>query len=222
MANTAVLPPDAPACIALVVAAGLGTFLGGPIPKQYRHLDGAPLLRRSLATLARHARIDAVRVVCNPDDRELYSAAADGLGLLDPVAGGAARQDSVRAGLESLAGYSPAAVQIPRAPLYAGILIFATVGVYGMRQSAFDLYLMLAFGLVGVVMRRFDFPTAPVIVGMILGPLAEAQMRNALSIGEGSWLVFVQRPMSALLLSIVVAVLVLPPLLRWRARLKKR
>jgi putative tricarboxylic transport membrane protein len=50
---------------------------------------------------------------------------------------------------------------------------------------------MLGMGLLGVVMRRFDFPTAPVIVGMILGPLAEAQMRNALSIGEGRWSVFV-------------------------------
>jgi putative tricarboxylic transport membrane protein len=111
-------------------------------------------------------------------------------------------------------------LEIPRAPLYAGILIFATVGVYGMRQSAFDLVLMLGFGLVGVVMRRFDFPTAPVIVGMILGPLAEAQMRNALSIGEGSWAVFVQRPMSATLLAVLAAVLVLPRLLALRRRLR--
>jgi len=105
-------------------------------------------------------------------------------------------------------------LKIPRAPLYAGILIFATIGVYGMRQSAFDLWLMLGVGLLGVLMRRFDFPTAPVIVGMILGPLAEAQMRNALSIGEGKWGVFVERPMSATLLAIVVAVLVLPRLLK--------
>jgi putative tricarboxylic transport membrane protein len=105
-------------------------------------------------------------------------------------------------------------LKIPRPHLYAGILIFATVGVYGMRQSAFDLFLMLGIGLLGVLMRRFDFPTAPVIVGMILGPLAEAQMRNALSIGEGSWSVFIQRPASALLLAIVIAVLVVPRVLR--------
>ncbi|MBE0549086.1 MAG: tripartite tricarboxylate transporter permease [Rubrivivax sp.] len=104
-------------------------------------------------------------------------------------------------------------LKIPRPQLYAGILIFATVGVYGMRQSAFDLYLMLAIGLVGVIMRRFDFPTAPVIVGLILGPMAEAQMRNALSIGEGRWSVFIERPMSATLLAVVVAMLVLPRLL---------
>jgi putative tricarboxylic transport membrane protein len=104
-------------------------------------------------------------------------------------------------------------LKIPRPQLYAGILIFATVGVYGMRQSAFDLYLLFVAGLLGVVMRRFDFPTAPVIVGLILGPLAEAQMRNALSIGEGHWSVFLQRPMSLTLLVIVVAAVLLPRLL---------
>ena len=105
-------------------------------------------------------------------------------------------------------------LKIPKPQLYAGILIFATVGVYGMRQSSFDLFLMFGIGLVGVLMRRFDFPTAPVIVGMILGPLAEAQMRNALSIGEGKWGVFIERPMSAALLAVVVAVLVLPRLMK--------
>ncbi|MEO8542956.1 MAG: tripartite tricarboxylate transporter permease [Burkholderiaceae bacterium] len=109
-------------------------------------------------------------------------------------------------------------LKIPKPYLYAGILIFATVGVYGMRQSAFDLLLLYLIGLIGVVMRRYDFPTAPVVVGMILGPLAEAQMRNALSIGEGNWMIFVQRPMSASLLAVVLAVLFLPRLVRLVAR----
>ncbi|MEQ1806218.1 MAG: tripartite tricarboxylate transporter permease [Burkholderiaceae bacterium] len=110
-------------------------------------------------------------------------------------------------------------LKIPKPYLYAGILIFATVGVYGMRQSAFDLVLLYAIGVLGVVMRRFDFPTAPVIVGAILGPLAEAQMRNALSIGEGKWSVFIERPMSAGLLVVIVALLVVPRLMPyWRRR----
>jgi len=113
-------------------------------------------------------------------------------------------------------------LKIPRPQLYAGILIFATIGVYGMRQSAFDLFLMLAIGLLGVLMRRFDFPTAPVIVGMILGPLAEAQMRNALSIGEGRWSVFFERPASATLAAVVLAVLVLPRLMKAWARRRAR
>ena len=107
-------------------------------------------------------------------------------------------------------------LKIPRPQLYAGILIFATVGVYGMRQSAFDLFLMYGVGVLGVLMRRYDFPTAPVIVGLILGPLAEAQLRNALSIGEGRWTVFFDRPMSAVLLVIVAVVLVLPRLIKLR------
>jgi len=105
-------------------------------------------------------------------------------------------------------------LKIPKPQLYAGILIFATVGAYGMRQSAFDLVLLYGIGLLGVLMRRFDFPTAPVVVGMILGPLAEAQMRNAVSIGEGSFMVFLQRPMSVAMIAIILAVLLLPRILR--------
>ena len=109
-------------------------------------------------------------------------------------------------------------LKIPKPQLYAGILIFATVGAYGMRQSTFDLFLLFGIGLLGVLMRRFDFPTAPVVVGMILGPLAEAQMRNAVSIGEGSWLIFVQRPMSLALIVLVLAVLVVPRLRQRRTK----
>ena len=108
-------------------------------------------------------------------------------------------------------------LRIPRPQLYAGILIFATVGAYGMRQSTFDLFLLYVIGAIGVVMRRFDFPTAPVVVGMILGPLAEAQLRNAMSIGEGKWSVFVERPVSLALIVIILAVLILPRVLKRRA-----
>ena len=106
-------------------------------------------------------------------------------------------------------------LRIPKPQLYAGILIFATVGAYGMRQSAFDLLLLYVIGAAGVLMRRFDFPTAPVVIGMILGPLAEAQLRNAMAIGEGKWTVFVQRPMSIGLLVVIITVLALPRIMRW-------
>ena len=86
-----------------------------------------------------------------------------------------------------------------------------------MRQSSFDLFLLDVIGAIGVVMRRVDFPTAPVVVGMILGPLAEAQLRNAMSIGEGKWSVFVERPVSIFLIVVIVTVLLLPRILRWRA-----
>src|SRR6516165_5903272 len=99
-------------CIALVVAAGRGTRVGGPLPKQYLPLAGRPLLRHSLETLATHPGIAAVRVVFNPEDSGHYESATRGLELLTPVAGGAARQDSVRLGLESLENRAPERVLI--------------------------------------------------------------------------------------------------------------
>ena len=99
-------------CVALVVAAGRGMRAGGGVPKQYRELGGKPVLRWSLERFARHPRVGAVRAVIHPDDRALYDAAAHGLALLPPVAGGATRQESVRLGLESLAEAKPGTVLI--------------------------------------------------------------------------------------------------------------
>ncbi len=98
--------------IALVLAAGKGTRLPGAVPKQYRDLGGAPVLHRTLRAFAEHARIDAVRVVYDPADADLYARATQGLALLDPVAGGRERQDSVRRGLESLEALTPKRVLI--------------------------------------------------------------------------------------------------------------
>jgi putative tricarboxylic transport membrane protein len=64
-------------------------------------------------------------------------------------------------------------LRIPEPLLYGGILVFATVETYGICQSWIDLVLLYLMGGLGFMMRRFDFPTAPVIIGMILGPLAE-------------------------------------------------
>jgi len=98
--------------IALVVAAGRGHRIGGETPKQYREVAGRSLLRHCASALVRHPAIAAVRVVIHPEDRALYDDAVAGLDLLDPVDGGAARQDSVRLGLESLAAEPPDRVLI--------------------------------------------------------------------------------------------------------------
>lgn len=92
---------------ALVVAAGTGTRLGSSIPKQYLPLGGMPMLRHSLLALSTHPEIAGVAAVINPEFREEYGKAAAGLDLLPPITGGAARQDSVRNGLEGLAGRDP-------------------------------------------------------------------------------------------------------------------
>ncbi|MBP8295847.1 MAG: tripartite tricarboxylate transporter permease, partial [Burkholderiales bacterium] len=73
---------------------------------------------------------------------------------------------------------------------------------------------LYAIGLLGFLMRRYDFPTAPVIIGMILGPLAEAQLRRALAISQGDWMIFLHKPLSATLLGITVLMVVGPWLLR--------
>jgi 2-C-methyl-D-erythritol 4-phosphate cytidylyltransferase/2-C-methyl-D-erythritol 2,4-cyclodiphosphate synthase len=99
-------------CIALVVAAGRGTRLGAPLPKQYLSLGGVAVLRHSVTALLNHPAIAGVRVVIHPDDRKHYEAGTQGLDLLSPVSGGVQRQDSVRNGIESLADAPPDLVLI--------------------------------------------------------------------------------------------------------------
>ncbi len=106
-------------------------------------------------------------------------------------------------------------LSIPRPLLYAGILIFATLGAYGLRNSWFDLLLLYLIGLIGFLMRRYDIPIAPTIVGMILGPVAEQQLRRALSISQGDASIFLTKPISAAVLTLTLLLLIGPPLWRW-------
>jgi putative tricarboxylic transport membrane protein len=103
-------------------------------------------------------------------------------------------------------------LSIPRHYLYAGILLFATLSAYSIRNSWVDLFILLIIGVLGFVMRRFNFPLAPVIVGMILGPRAEEHLRKALAISEGRWIDLITRPVSATIYVIVLLLLVAPPL----------
>ncbi len=99
---------------------------------------------------------------------------------------------------------------IPAPLLYAGILVFATVGTYGISRSPLDLVLLYAMGVIGLLMRRFDFPTAPVIIGMILGPIAETQFRRAMTISNGDWTVFFTHGLSLMFLILAAVALVTP------------
>lgn len=110
-------------------------------------------------------------------------------------------------------------LRVPRPQVYATVLMVATAGVYGIRQSLDDLLLLYGLGLLGVVMRRFDFPLTPLVVGFAIAPMAEAQLRNAVAVGGGSFSIFVTRPWSLALLIVVVLLVVMPRLLqRWTQR----
>lgn len=98
--------------LALIVGAGRGHRLGGPIPKQYRLLAGMPVLRRTVLAFLHHPAIAAVQAVIHPDDRGLYAEATKGLDLPAPVMGGATRQESVHLGLEAVTGRHPGSVLI--------------------------------------------------------------------------------------------------------------
>ncbi len=101
-------------------------------------------------------------------------------------------------------------LKIPEPLLYGGILMFATIGTYGISQSYVDLILLYVVGLIGFLMRRFDFPTAPVIIGMILGPLAEQNFRQAMTISQGDISVLLTRPLSATLLALACVAIMAP------------
>jgi putative tricarboxylic transport membrane protein len=111
-------------------------------------------------------------------------------------------------------------LEIPRDLLYAGILVFATLGAYSLHQSWVDLATLYVFGLLGFAMRRWDIPVGPAVIGLILGPLAETQFRRALSISQGDASVFFTQPISAAFLIITAALIVVPFVVRhwgrWR------
>jgi 2-C-methyl-D-erythritol 4-phosphate cytidylyltransferase/2-C-methyl-D-erythritol 2,4-cyclodiphosphate synthase len=174
-------------CVALVVAAGRGRRLGGDMPKQYLDLAGRPVLRHTLAALAANPQIDAIRCVIHPDDRQLYDLAAVGLGLLEPVDGGATRQDSVRLGLESLAELSPDLVLI-----HDGARPFLDAGTIGRVVAALaehpgaipaipvaDTLKHGCHGLVTATVERANLFRAQTPQGFRYGPILEAHRAAA-------------------------------------------
>lgn len=99
---------------------------------------------------------------------------------------------------------------IPQPWLYAGILVFATMGTLAVNASPVELTMLFGFGYLGYLMRRYDYPVAPMVVGLILGPMAEAQLRRALQISLGDPMILLENPGSATLLGISFIALVAP------------
>jgi putative tricarboxylic transport membrane protein len=105
-------------------------------------------------------------------------------------------------------------LQIPPYYLYAGILVFATLGTYTVGGSTVDLFILYAVGALGLLLRKADVPVAPAVVGLILGPLAEEQLRRSLAISQGDAGILVSSPLALVLLLIAAAAVLVPPLLR--------
>ena len=105
-------------------------------------------------------------------------------------------------------------LRTPRPYLYAGILFFASLGAYASKQRAFDLVLLLVFGALGFMMRRFGLPVLPLILGVILGPLMESKFREALSLSDGATSGLVNEPLAVIVYAIVVLAIVVPAVMR--------
>ncbi|HLR45109.1 MAG TPA: tripartite tricarboxylate transporter permease, partial [Brevibacterium sp.] len=98
---------------------------------------------------------------------------------------------------------------IPKPYLYAGITVFCALGIYATSNNIFDLGMLLGIGIVGFMMRRFDIPLAPLMIGMVLGPLAESSLRDALLSSNGDYSVLVGSWITAILYVVLAGVVVL-------------
>ncbi len=105
---------------------------------------------------------------------------------------------------------------VPRPLLFGFVLVLASLGAYSLNRSILDLVILYSVGAIGCVMRVYEIPLVPAVLGLVLGPLSEQQFRRALAISEGDASVFFTRPISAVLLASAFAVLLGPWLLkRW-------
>ncbi|HVG49715.1 MAG TPA: tripartite tricarboxylate transporter permease [Rubellimicrobium sp.] len=112
-------------------------------------------------------------------------------------------------------------LKIPLPWLYGGILVFAAMGTVAANPSVVELVLLIAFGVAGFLMRQYGYPIAPAIVGLILGPAADSQLRRALQISQGDPMVLLQHPGSAIMIGLAVIALVLPFVFRGLAKMGK-
>ena len=99
---------------------------------------------------------------------------------------------------------------IPAHGIYAGVLVFATLGAFAAGGGTADLVLLVGIGLLGLLMREAGVPVAPAIVGLILGPLAEQQLRRALTLSEGDLSILVSGPITIVLWVVVALALLIP------------
>lgn len=117
-----------------------------------------------------------------------------------------------------LVGVFVKVLELPRWVLMPGVAALSFVAVYAVNQSAFDLVLMTGFGVLGYVMRKSGFPPAPVILGLVLGPLMEKNLRRALALSGGDWGVMFSSPLAVGLWVLAMVSLLAPLIMRRRGR----
>ncbi len=107
-------------------------------------------------------------------------------------------------------------LKVPDPWLWAGILLFGTVGSYALKSAVADVWAMFAAGVLGFLLRKADVPLGPLVLGLILGPMMEANLRRALILSRGDWVGTLTRPITLFFLVATLASLVLPLLRRLR------
>jgi putative tricarboxylic transport membrane protein len=101
-------------------------------------------------------------------------------------------------------------LKVPYPVLFPLILMFCIVGVFSSNAAVFDVFVMMLFGAVGYLMRKFAYEPAPLVLAFVLGPLLESNLRRALILSHGDFTTFVERPISAACLGLAAAVLIVP------------
>jgi putative tricarboxylic transport membrane protein len=116
-------------------------------------------------------------------------------------------------------------LRVPYSVLYPSILVFCVLGVYAVNGSVVDVWIMLVMGMLGYVLRKLSFETAPIVLGVVLAPMIELALRQSLAMSDGDYTIFLTRPITTTLLAVgaVLVILSLRPLIThtrdWRARL---
>ncbi|MGW5267935.1 tripartite tricarboxylate transporter permease [Rhodococcus sp. NPDC003994] len=109
-------------------------------------------------------------------------------------------------------------LRIPKNYLYAGITVFASLGVYASSASVVDLIFMLGLGVIGFMLRRFGIPLAPVLIAVILGPLAEDSLRRALAVSEGDATILIGSGITVVLYTLMIIAVVFSAVTKVRSR----
>ncbi len=100
--------------------------------------------------------------------------------------------------------------KVPTKILIPLIMVFALLGAFSIRNFTFDVFIVMGFGIVGYFLRRFGFPVAPLTIGLVLGQLIEANLRRSMVLSDGSFAIFVTKPLSLLFLILCLASIVIP------------